>query len=71
MTPHEYLQRKGLKKVHQPWKRYDLSIEELVDLLNEYSKWKNLSILDTFRNLTKEGMQLPVNFINDKTASQI
>ena len=36
MGIHEYLQKKGFKKVHQAKKRYNLSIEELVLMLEEF-----------------------------------
>ena len=32
----EYLQKKGFKKVHKAKKRYNLSIEELVLMLEEF-----------------------------------
>jgi len=37
-TAQEFLLKKGLRKVHQPHKRYNLSIGELVDFLNEYAQ---------------------------------
>ena len=36
-TAYEFLLRKGISKVHQPHKRYNLSITELIDFLNEYA----------------------------------
>lgn len=33
----EYLQKKGFKKVYQPSKRYNLTVSELVEFLDEYS----------------------------------
>ncbi len=36
-TPNEFLQRKGFKKVYQPSKRYNITISELVEFLDEYS----------------------------------
>ncbi len=36
-SAHEFLQQKGFKKVHQPFSRYNLTIGELVDFLNEYA----------------------------------
>jgi hypothetical protein len=73
MTPYEYLLEKGIKKVHQPWKRYNLSIEELVAFLNEYSTWKNMSLLETYNELSKENKdQLRLNFSDEvfKQSSQ-
>ena len=32
----EYLLMKGIKKVHQPRKRYNFSIAELIEMLEEY-----------------------------------
>ena len=37
MGAKEYLIKKGFKKVHQPKKRYNLTIEELVIMLEEFS----------------------------------
>jgi len=66
MTPYEYLQRKGVKKVHQPWKRYNFSVEELVAFLNEYSVWKNMSLLETSDELSQENKnQLRLNFSDE------
>ena len=52
MTPYEYLQQKGIKKIHQPWKRYNFSIEELVSFLTEYSTRKNISLLEVYDGLS-------------------
>lgn len=54
MTPYEYLQQKGIKKLHQPWKRYNFSIEELVTFLNEYSAWRNVTLLEAYTDLSIE-----------------
>jgi hypothetical protein len=37
MKAQEYLLEKGIRKVHQPKKRYNLSIEELVMFLEEFA----------------------------------
>jgi len=37
-TAQEFLLRKGLKKIHQPYKRYNLTISELVEFLNEFAE---------------------------------
>jgi hypothetical protein len=37
MSAKEYLLKKGFKHVHQPRKRYNLTIEELVIMLEEFS----------------------------------
>lgn len=37
MGVQEYLHKKGFKKVHQPKKRYNLTIEELVSMLEEFA----------------------------------
>ena len=37
-TAHEFLLRKGIQKVHQPHKRYNLTISELVEFLNEFAE---------------------------------
>jgi hypothetical protein len=36
-TAQEFLIRKGFRKVHQPNKRYNLTIGELVEFLNEFA----------------------------------
>ena len=69
MTPYEYLQKKGVKKIHQPWKRYNLSVEELVGFLNEYSKWKNVSVLEAFEKTSENREHLSINFSNDSSGS--
>ena len=45
-SAHEFLQKKGFKKVHQPFKRYNLTIGELVDFLNEYASRSIKDFLD-------------------------
>jgi hypothetical protein len=48
MGVQEYLVKKGFKKVHQSRKRYNLSIGELVSLLEEFANQeKNYRIPDT------------------------
>ncbi len=48
MGAQEYLHKKGFRKVHQPKKRYNLSIGELVTLLEEFStQQKDYRISDT------------------------
>jgi len=36
-SAYEFLERKGITKVYQPSRRYNLSIAELVDFLDEYA----------------------------------
>ena len=36
-TANEFLRKKGLRKVYQPSRRYNLTISELVEFLDEYS----------------------------------
>ena len=36
-TAHEFLIKKGFRKVHQPNQRYNLTIGELVEFLNEFA----------------------------------
>jgi len=36
-TAYEFLERKGITKVHQPGRRYNLSIAELAEFLDEYA----------------------------------
>ncbi len=37
-TAQEFLIQKGFRKVHQPNKRYNLTVAELVDFLNEFAQ---------------------------------
>ena len=37
-TAYEFLLRKGIRKIHQPNKRYNLTISELVEFLNEFAE---------------------------------
>jgi len=37
MKAQEYLLEKGIRKVHQPKKRYNLSVEELITFLEEFA----------------------------------
>ena len=37
-SAYEFLLRKGIRKVHQPNKRYNLTVAELLDFLNEYAE---------------------------------
>ena len=37
-TAQEFLLRKGIRKIHQPHKRYNLTITELVEFLNEFAE---------------------------------
>lgn len=46
-TAYEFLQRKGIRKVHQPHKRYNLTICELVDFLNEYAEISTQDLEDS------------------------
>ena len=65
MTPYEYLQQKGIKKIHQPWKRYNFSIEELVSFLTEYSTRKNISLKEVYKGLSNsKGENLNFNYAN-------
>jgi hypothetical protein len=65
MTPYEYLQQKGIKKIHQPWKRYNFSIEELVSFLTEYSTRKNISLKEVYEGLSNTSSDnLNINYSN-------
>lgn len=37
-TAYDFLLRKGIHKIHQPQKRYNLSIAELIEFLNEFAE---------------------------------
>jgi hypothetical protein len=69
MTPYEYLQQKGIKKIHQPWKRYNFSIEELVSFLTEYSTRKNISLLEVYDGLSNiDNEQMNLNYSKRTTS---
>jgi hypothetical protein len=55
-TAKEFLRKKGLKKVHQPSKRYNLSVRELSELLDEYS----IRVLKDFLNITDTENIIPL-----------
>lgn len=65
MTPYEYLLQKGIKKIHQPWKRYDFSIEELVSFLSEYANRKNIYVREVYEGLSNNSNDnLNLNYSN-------
>jgi len=69
MTPYEYLQQKGIKKIHQPWKRYNFSIEELVSFLTEYSTRKNISLMELYDGLSNNSNEnLNMNYSKQTTS---
>lgn len=43
MNAYEFLLKKGVKKVHQPDKNYNLSVSELVEFLEEYSRDRKIA----------------------------
>jgi hypothetical protein len=45
MNAYEFLLKKGVRKVHQPNKHYNLSVAELIEFLEEYSKERKIAIL--------------------------
>lgn len=49
-TANEFLQSKGFKKVYQPSKRYNLTIREMVEFLDEYSN----RVLEDFLRFEKK-----------------
>lgn len=46
-TAQEFLQKKGFRKVHQLNRRYNLTIGELVQFLNEYAHKARMNGSDT------------------------
>jgi len=54
MTPYEFLHKKGFKKIHKPYKRYDITVGELVDFLKEYST------LESYRDVRIKPQTQPV-----------
>ena len=72
MTPYEYLQLKGIKKIHQPWKRYNFSIEELISFLTEYSSRKNISLKEVYDGLPSNTTKnVNLNYSNSNTSQII
>ena len=43
MNAFEFLLKKGVKKVHQPNKYYNISVAELIEFLEEYSKERKMA----------------------------
>jgi hypothetical protein len=50
MNAYEYLQRKGVRKVHQPQKKYNLSVGELIQFLEEFARVKTVELKTERRN---------------------
>ena len=44
MNVYEFLLNKGIRKVHQPTKSYNLSVKELVDFLEEFASQSKSSL---------------------------
>jgi hypothetical protein len=43
MNAFEFLLKKGVKKVHQPNKYYNISVAELIEFLEEYSRERKMA----------------------------
>jgi hypothetical protein len=56
MNAYEFLIKKGIKKVHQPHKNYNLSVAELIEFLEEYSKERKIARI---RSMTKTALRNP------------
>ena len=56
MNAHEFLLKKGVKKVHQPDKKYNLSVAELIQFLEEYSRERKIA---SIHSITKTGLRRP------------
>jgi len=52
MNAYEFLLKKGVKKVHQPDKKYNLSVAELIQFLEEYSRERKIA---SIHSITKTG----------------
>ena len=52
MNAYEFLLKKGINKVHQPKRKYNLSVTELIQFLEEYSREKKIIPV---RPITKAG----------------
>jgi len=49
MNAFEFLSKKGVKKVHQPNKHYNISVEELIEFLEEYSKERKMAAIRSIK----------------------
>lgn len=54
MTPYEFLHLKGFKKTQKPYKRYNITIGELIDFLKEYSS------IESYRDVRIKTQSQPV-----------
>ena len=50
MNAYEYLIKKGVKKVHQPKKKYNLSVAELIEFLEEFAREKKETLTRSMPN---------------------
>jgi len=50
MNAYEYLQKKGVRKVHQPQKKYNLSVGELIQFLEEFARVKTADLSNSRAN---------------------
>ena len=50
MNAYEYLLKKGVNKVHQPQKTYNLSVFELIQFLEEFAREKTVELKASKRN---------------------
>ena len=50
MNAYEYLQKKGVRKVHQPQKKYNLSVAELIQFLEEFAMVKTIELKSSGRD---------------------
>jgi len=57
-TAYEFLQRKGISKVYQPSRRYNLTIAELVEFLDEYATRSIDDFLIRKEQSRKSGMEM-------------
>jgi len=48
MKAYEFLLEKGINKVHQPNKRYNLTVQELITFLEEYAQKNKTFSLNPF-----------------------
>ena len=56
MNAYEYLLEKGVKKVHQPQKNYNISVAELVEFLEEFAQVRKVDLNKTTQKTTHRNL---------------
>ena len=56
MNAYEFLLKKGVKKVHQPNKYYNLSVAELIQFLEEYSRERKIATIRSINRAAQNNL---------------